>query len=257
MATGLVAGQCGQWILDCLQEHKIPNQFITLPHGESRVSTIVVDPVLATTTVIHSHSPKVQASRWPELCCNLVKIVQAYPWIALGGSSLPGLPITVYADLCRRMQEQNQRVCLDTRGEWLRAALSARPYLLKCNQFEAAQILNHPIDIPNDVRQAIKPWLDSGLERIVITLGSHGAVAAEMDEMWFIQAPHVNALCPIGSGDAMMAGIIAALAQGDSLPVATRYGVAVGTANTLVLGSGCCDLDVLPDLVDRTHIRQC
>ncbi|MBN1580570.1 MAG: hexose kinase [Anaerolineae bacterium] len=255
MATGLIAGHCGQWIRTCLEETGIPNHFVCLPKGESRISTIIVDPVSAQTTVINDLGPQVQADSWPELCCTLARTVDGYPWVALGGSSLPGLPDTVYADLCRNIQTRDQRVCLDTRGQWLREALTTRPYLLKCNQYEAADLLGCPIDSPNDVRLAIQPWLDSGLERIVITLGDQGAVAVEKDQTWFVKAPKVEALCPIGSGDAMMAGLIVALARGDALPVATRYGVALGTANTLILGSGRCDLGVLSKLVNETRIQ--
>jgi 1-phosphofructokinase family hexose kinase len=257
VATGLVAGQCGHWICACLNKAGIPNRFIHLAQGESRISTIIVDPVSEQITVINDLGPQVQADSWPELCRALVKTVKGYPWVALGGSSLPGLPDTVYAELCRDIQAQGQRVCLDTRGEWLHQALIAHthPYLLKCNQFEAAQMLGRSIDTPDDARQAIRQWLDLGLDRIVVTLGSQGAVAAEQGQTCFVQAPQVKSLCPIGSGDAMMAGMIASLERGDPLSVATQFGVAVGAANTLALGPGHCDLGIISELISRTHIQ--
>jgi 1-phosphofructokinase family hexose kinase len=259
MATGLVAGQCGQWICACLENAGICDRFIHLAQGESRISTIVVDPTFGQTTVINDLGPQVQAEMWPELCYSLVNAVKGYPWVALGGSSLPGLPDTVYAELCRDIQARGQNVCLDTRGAWLHHALLTLPppYLLKCNQYEAAQALGQPIDTPDDARQATRQWLELGLERVVITLGSQGAVAVEKNRAWFVQAPQVKSLCPIGSGDAMMAGMIASLAQGSPLSTATQFGVAVGAANTLALGPARCDLDALPELVARTGIHAC
>ncbi len=253
MTTGLIAGQCGQWIDACLAEEKIPRRFFYLSHGESRISTIIVDSNRKQTTVINDLGAKVQAETWSELCPMLVQAIAGYPWVALCGSSLPGLPDSVYADLGRRLQAQGSRVCLDARERWLTQALPSQPYLVKCNHHEAAQALGHAITPPG-APQALQPWLDLGLERVIVTFGPDGAVAVERGNAWWIKAPTVQALCPIGSGDAMMAGIIAALAQGQSLPLATQYGVVVGTANTLVLGSGRCDFEAIPDLIEKTQI---
>jgi fructose-1-phosphate kinase PfkB-like protein len=88
----------------------------------------------------------------------------------------------------------------------------------------------------------------------VITLGAQGAVAANSSGAWYVAAPHIDPLCPVGSGDATMAGLILGLARGQSLAEATRLGVALGTANALRLGAGCCDLDALPTLLEHTRI---
>jgi sugar/nucleoside kinase (ribokinase family) len=70
-----------------------------------------------------------------------------------------------------------------------------------------------------------------------------------------VQAPVVDVVCPIGSGDATMAGLIVALDQGGSWPEAVRYGAAVGAANALVPGSGYLDTQALPELLSRTPIQ--
>jgi tagatose 6-phosphate kinase len=88
----------------------------------------------------------------------------------------------------------------------------------------------------------------------VITLGDQGAVAVNEQHAWHIKAPRVQALCPVGSGDAVMGGLIAALNRGEPLSIAVQYGVALGTANVLKLGSGCFDLDALPILHKQTTI---
>jgi tagatose 6-phosphate kinase len=254
LATGLVAGSCGQWICALLEQAGISHSLFHLPRGESRISTILVDPERGLTTVLHDADPIVQVGMWPEIRRHINQAVQEYPWVALCGSCPPGLPGSVYADLCQDLQTRGQRVCLDTRGVWLTDALRAQPYLVKCNQSEAAQALNCTIETPVQARNAARQWIARGIECVVITLGAQGAIAAERTSAWYVAAPQVKALSPVGSGDTVMAGLIAALQRGEALPAATRYGVALGTANALTLGSACYDPETVPELHRRTEI---
>lgn len=54
----------------------------------------------------------------------------------------------------------------------------------------------------------------------------------------------------------MMAALMVGLARGDPLPQALRYGVVIGTANTLRLGSGCCDWNAVPALLRNTEVQE-
>ena len=255
MTTGIVAGQCGQWICALLPQEGIPERFVRLSDGQSRISTIIVDPEHRQSTVVNDLGPSVPADMWPEIRARICRAVEGFPWVALCGSSLPGLPNSVYADLCHDLRARGQRVCLDTRDRWLSSALLAQPYLVKCNQHEASRVLACSVDTAEQARDAARRWLDLGIPRVVITLGNQGAVAAEGQAAWHIQAPSVDTLSPIGSGDAMMAGLLVALDRQDPLSVAVQYGVALGAANTLVPGSGNCDLQAVPELLSQSSIH--
>jgi len=256
LATGLVAGFCGQWIRDLLHRSHLPERFLWIPHGESRTATILVDPARSLTTTVHDAGPTVSAALWPRLRHHVCDAVSGYRWVALSGSCPAGLPASVYAELCAGLRSRGQHACLDARDAWLLPALDARPYLVKCNQDEAAQAQGFPIEGPDQAVEAAQRWIDRGIEQVVITLGAQGAVAANGAGAWYVAAPHIDPLSPIGSGDATMAGLILGLARGQSLAEAARFGVALGTANALQLGAGCCDLDALPTLLEHTQIHQ-
>jgi len=255
VAAGLVAGKCGEWIGALLTAEGVPHCLIPLPGGESRISTIIVDPRHNTSTVVNDRGPAVPSALWPELCSQLALAVRGSAWVVLAGAGLPGLPDAAYADLCAEVQIDGARVCVDARDRWLAHALSARPHLVKCNRHEAARLMGHPVRSVREAGQAARAWAAQALARVVISLGRDGAVAVKGEQAWHVTAPRVEALYPVGSGDAMMAGLVVALDRGAPLPEAVRYGVAVGTANTLVPGSGRCDLDALPELISRTAVR--
>jgi 1-phosphofructokinase family hexose kinase len=256
LTTGLLAGSCGQQIRDLLHRAHIPERFLRIPHGESRTATILVDPAHSQTTTVHDAGPSVPAALWPRLRRHVRDAVSGYRWVALCGSCPRGLPASVYAELSADLRSRGQYVCLDARDAWLAHALDARPYLVKCNQDEAAQERGTPIESPDQALEAAQRWVGRGIEQVVITLGAQGAVAANGSGAWYVAAPHIDPLSPVGSGDAAMAGLILGLARGQSLPEATRLSVALGTANALRLGAGCCDLDALPTLLEHTQIRE-
>jgi fructose-1-phosphate kinase PfkB-like protein len=51
-------------------------------------------------------------------------------------------------------------------------------------------------------------------------------------------APHVEALAPVGSGDVLLAGFLAARFAGDANEDALRSAVAAGAVSTLEVGAG-------------------
>ena len=254
LATGLLAGSCGQWIEHLVEQAGLHNHFYMLSSGESRSTTILVDPERDQTTVVHDLGPTVPSALWPTIRSHIVSAVSGYTWVGLCGSCPDGLPATCYRELCSDMQALGHKVCIDARDEWLEAAIYARPTLVKCNHHEAARVLGRSIDTPTEARQAAQTWIDRGIRYVVISLGEHGAVAVEPDGAWQITAAKVAVLSAIGSGDAMMAGLCLKLIEGESLAHATRYGVALGTANALVLGSACFEPASVPALVAQSVI---
>jgi 1-phosphofructokinase family hexose kinase len=254
MATGLLAGSCGRWIERLVEQAGIAHRFYSLPAGESRTSTILVDPTQHQTTVVHDLGPTVPSALWPTLRAYLVSAVIGYPWVALCGSCPDGLPKACYRDLCSDLQAQGHVVGIDARDHWLAAAIDTQPTLVKCNHHEAARVLGCTIDTPVEAVRAAQTWIERGIRYVVISLGAQGATAIQAGDAWQITAADVEVLSAIGSGDAMMAGLMLQLAQGASLADATRYGVAVGTANALTLGSACLQPESIPVLVAQSTI---
>jgi 1-phosphofructokinase len=69
---------------------------------------------------------------------------------------------------------------------------------------------------------------------VAVTLGAAGAVVATSDAAWYVPAPTITAVSPVGSGDCTLAGMVMARSQGADWPTALRHGVACGSANALI-----------------------
>ena len=77
---------------------------------------------------------------------------------------------------------------------------------------------------------ALRQW---GSDWSVLTLGEQGALFAAGERRWSARPPKVEAINPIGSGDAMTAGLMAGLVRGLPPEECFRLGMATAAANTL------------------------
>ena len=151
-------------------------------------------------------------------------------WCVLAGSLPPGVPATQYADLVRLLRGRGIRVALDTSGEPLRAALSARPSLLKPNRHELEQVLGHPLGSSAAVLEAARRLLDQGIAEVILSDGESGAWFVTPEGALHARPPRIDVRSTVGAGDALVAGALSAHLRG--LPPAERARFA--TASSLV-----------------------
>ena len=89
---------------------------------------------------------------------------------------------------------------------------------------------------------AAESLLTKGASGLLVTDGAQPAHLFNDRKQWQIQPPKVDAINPVGSGDAVTAGMIVALDQGASIREAVRLGMACGAANALQLMCGILDI---------------
>ena len=75
-----------------------------------------------------------------------------------------------------------------------------------------------------------------GAQSVVLSLGSRGAIGASANRMWEAIPPRIEAISPIGAGDAMAAAVLWSIKNGDDFPQALSWGVAAGTASAQLPG---------------------
>ncbi len=87
--------------------------------------------------------------------------------------------------------------------------------------------------------EAAAAWLlDRGCRAVVVTLGDRGALIARPGDALVTVAAHdVDAIDTTAAGDAFCGALASALASGETLPDAVRYGGAAGALATTVMGA--------------------
>jgi fructose-1-phosphate kinase PfkB-like protein len=94
-----------------------------------------------------------------------------------------------------------------------------------------------------------------GPEAVILSLGSRGAVASSADGILEALPPRVEALCPIGAGDALAAAFVWAIDKKKSFADAVRWGVAAGTAAASLPGMNFPTLEQTRAIYKQVEVR--
>lgn len=157
-------------------------------------------------------------------------------WLMLCGSLPQGVPADFYARLIAQAKKKNVKTLLDTDGEALSRGVEAGPALVTPNQQEAERLLSTVLLTRSNSISAALRIRSMGADSVVLSLGSRGAIGVNGDEVWEAAPPRVDAISPIGAGDAMAAALMWSLVNGDHFEAALRWGVAAGSASATLPG---------------------
>ena len=148
------------------------------------------------------------------------------------------------------IQQQGGQVILDTQGEPLIRSLDQQPFV-KLNRQELCTSMNE-----SSVSLAAESLLDSGAKGLLVTDGNQASHLFANKKHWEIYPPSVDAINPVGSGDAVTAGMVLGLERKKDLLEAVRLGMASGAANALQLMCGMIDLDDVERLQHEVQIKE-
>jgi 1-phosphofructokinase/tagatose 6-phosphate kinase len=243
VATGLVGGTTGSRIVEELTNEAILNDFVHI-EGESRTSTAVVDPTGGTYTEINEWGPAVQPGELDTLLEKLRYLTQDAEFVVFAGSLPRDVADDFYAEATRELAKRHVPTVLDTDGEPLRLGVEAEPFLVSPNQAEAEALVGQELHDDEDFRLGLDGIADLGARNVLITT-ENGALALLREDReahrYRADAPRVDPVSLVGSGDVLLAAFLAARHAGRSNDEALRAAVAAGAASTLEIGAGRFD----------------
>ena len=176
-------------------------------------------------------------------------------WLMLCGSIQPGVPSDFYSEIIALAKSRGVQTLLDTDGDALSHALEAGPSVISPNQQEAERLLGRAIITRSQSLEAVKRIHDMGPEAVILSLGSRGALASSADGILEALPPRVEALCPIGAGDALAAAFVWATEKKKPFADALRWAVAAGTATAALPGMSFATLEQTRAIYKRVEVR--
>jgi tagatose 6-phosphate kinase len=134
-------------------------------------------------------------------------------------------------------------------------ALKRRPFLVKINRDELAAATGENRARESIMPRALRKLIKMGPQHAVITDGAKSVYVIEKPGrmVTILKPPRVKVKNPIGSGDAMMAGIAVGLWRGESIAEAVRLGIACGAANAMTAEPGFVRLADVKRLCSTHH----
>jgi 1-phosphofructokinase family hexose kinase len=177
-------------------------------------------------------------------------------WLMLCGSLPPGVPSSFYAKVIAMARQKKVKTLLHTGGDALREGIEARPTVVTPNQQEAERLLGRTLLTRTQYLEAAAHIGHMGPESVVLSLGSRGAIGAFSDGLYEALPPRVDAVCPIGAGDALTAAYVWSMVRKENAPDALRWGVAAGTASARLPGMNFATLPQTQELYKHVELRR-
>ena len=238
VAMGFVAGYAGMQIGAGLEAEGIPTDFVTVA-GETRTNVMILDLSSGQHIKVNQPGAGVDAAAQEAFIARVGNHLAAGDYWVLTGSLSPGMAPDYYARLIDLIHRAGAFAVLDSSGAALRAGCAARPDLVKPNTVEARDLTGADVTTPEDALAAVAAFHAAGAARVALSLGAQGVLYSGGGERWRVQPPRLDVRTAVGAGDALLGGLVWALASGRPPQEVAQWGVATGSVYAMT--------DDLPD----------
>ena len=247
-------GGSGAMLTSLLQAEKIDTHPVST-HERTRENLTVFEMSSTLQYRFGMPGPTLSDAEW-QAC---IEAVFSYDpdYIVASGSLAPNMPTDFYTKLANqaRLTNGENRVIIDTSGAALEACADSHVFLLKPNLRELEILSGKKFTSETHILEIARDLIRDGMAEVfVISMGASGAMMVTADEAVQMRPPVVPIQSKVGAGDSMVGGIVWALANGESLVDATRYGIASGTAAVMTPGTELCRRDDVLDIYKRIAV---
>jgi 1-phosphofructokinase family hexose kinase len=258
IATGLAGGRTGDRIIEQLAEESILNDFTRIG-DESRTNAAVVDPTSGQQTEINERGPRVTDAEIESFAEKLLYLAQGAAICVMAGSVPPDVDPAIYARLVAELRRMGVTTILDSEGEPMQAGLRAEPDVVSPNLAEAEAIVGREFNDDDDAQLGLTELVELGAREALMTKPD-GCLAfvgpAGERHRYHVGIEALEPVSSVGSGDAFLAGYVAARYDGRAPGECLAYGVACGAESTQHFGAGTIDRAEAERLLRRVDVSE-
>lgn len=254
LATGFVGGHCGALAEELLEKDNIKNKF-THVKSETRSCINILDENNVSTEFLEK-GESISDEEINAFLDDFDKIIEDSNVIAISGSAPQGVPTNIYTTLINMIKAKNKKVILDASGDLLKEGIKALPTMIKPNSEEMENLLNVSINNEEEViKNAIKLH-ESGIELVVVSLGSDGALLACKEGVYHGKPPKIEVVNTVGCGDSMVAAFAVAMERGYSNIDSLKYAISISAANAMTFSTGSFNSEDVDNIFENTQIKK-
>jgi 1-phosphofructokinase family hexose kinase len=231
----------------------VPHRWIETAAG-TRVCTTLIDRATgATTELVENGRPMSDAELGAYLQAYQEEAAKAKVVVITGS-----LPEKTPANYYRKLVEATPcRAILDLRGPGLIDVLELKPFVVKPNREELAQTVGEKLDNDDRIVAAMRSLNRRGAEWVVVSDGPNPIWASSVEKLYRFQPPVCeNVVNPIGSGDALAAGLAWACRERMDIAASVRFGIAAACDNLAQLETCRLDIERVRLLAEKVKIEE-
>lgn len=227
IALGFVSGFTGDYIVNSLKDLNLKSNFIKVKEGFTRINVKIKSQE---ETEINGQGPKISEEELNEFYGIIDKLVDGDVLI-LSGSIPSCLDEKLYEKIMERVNSKDIKVVVDATNNLLLNVLKYRPFLIKPNNHELAEMFDVELKSTEDVIFYARKLKEMGAQNVLISMGKDGALlVSENDEVFISSVAKGEVVNSVGAGDSMVAGFVSGYLKTNSYEEALRLGAASGGA---------------------------
>ena len=251
IALGFVSGFTGDYIINSLQELNLKSDFIKVKEGFTRINVKVKSEE---ETEINGQGPKISEEELNQFYKVIDKLVDG-DILILSGSIPSCLDERLYESIMKKVEDRDIKVIVDATKNLLLNVLKYKPFLIKPNNHELAEMFNVELNSTENVVFYARKLKEMGAQNVLISMGKDGALlVTENDEVFASSVAKGEVINSVGAGDSMGAGFIAGYLKSNSYEEALRLGAASGGATAF--SSDLATREFIDKLVDEIKIEK-
>jgi 1-phosphofructokinase family hexose kinase len=257
IATGFAGGPTGNRLLEQLREETVLTDFTRIS-AETRINLAVIDPTSGEQTEINERGPAVSPEEVEAFVTRLGYLADGAKLCVLAGTLPPGAGDDLYARLVKELSARGVPVVLDAEGEAMLAGLRAGASVVTPNEREAEELVGQEFSDRGDLVHGLSELVRLGAAEAAITRADGCvAIVGENAERRFLEVrtEPLEPVSTVGSGDAFLAGYVAARYDGRSVDECLTYGVACGAESTQHFGAGVVDRNQVERLLGEVNVQ--
>lgn len=233
VALGFIAGFVGDKIELELNNMGIKTDFVRLKSGMSRINVKVRS---GGETDVNTNGPFIDNDSLNQFFSKLDGLTEGDVLI-VSGSVPKCLPANVYEDILSRVNGKGLLSVVDASGERLVNTLKYRPFLIKPNNDELAEIFGKEVSSLDEIADCAKRLQSMGAKNVLVSMGKNGSVLfCENGNILRADSVGGKAVNTVGAGDSMVAGFVAGYIKTADFAYALKLGAAAGSATAVSEG---------------------
>ncbi|WP_455813432.1 1-phosphofructokinase [Clostridium butyricum] len=227
-ALGYVAGFTGDEILRQIKDHNVDCDFVKLESGMSRINVKLKSDG---ETEINGAGPDISEKDLESLYEKINKLGKG-DFLILSGSIPKSVPDDIYERIMKSLLDKEVEFIVDATKDLLLKVLKYRPFLIKPNHHELAEMFNVELKNDEDIIAYGKKLQEMGAKNVLISMAGDGAILLpENGEPIKREVPKGILKNSVGAGDSMVAGFLCGYLKNKDLDEAFKMGIATGSAS--------------------------
>ncbi|OCG17648.1 1-phosphofructokinase [Gilliamella sp. App6-5] len=191
---------------------------------------------------------------WQSFVKNSLEWLKDIDMVAISGSLPAGVSLDKFTNWMEQVKAICPKIVFDSSRDALVAGLKAKPWLIKPNDKELEMWIGRKLSTLDDVKKAAMELVNGGVDNVIISLGSKGALWVTKNEAWLAKPPKCQVVSTVGAGDSMVAGLMYGLITEQSIKDTLVFASSVAALSVGQAGVGIAERQAVNNMLEKIEI---